>query len=189
MQIFGKDCSLSSVDQLLSSLDKLDHIQWLVHYPLFFFLLIQFSPLVMLTLVCTNCRLRRASFIVTIVGSAGLWASLTDGLPSLCLVSFIIILTYNIGYRIGGHENYFHCKRCGMHFFMIKLLPRTNCKFLIIYDKREVLGCLFFIQLMKQCLRMLIAFWWIMIYGCSMWFLFHCLLLFLFFWCYSLRIV
>lgn len=128
MQIFGKYCSLNSVDQLLSSLDKLDHIQWLVHYPLFFFLLIQFSPLVMLTLVCTNCRLRRASFIVTIVGSVGLWASLTDGLPSLCLVSFIIILTYNIGYRIGGHENYFHCKRCGMHFFMIKLLPRTNCK-------------------------------------------------------------
>lgn len=128
MQIFGKDCSLNSVDQLLSSLDKLDNIQWLVHYPFFFFLLIQFPPLVMLTLVCTNCRLRRASFIVTIVGSAGLWASLTDGLPSLCLVSFIIILTYNIGYRIGGRENYFHCKRCGMHFFMIKLLPRTNCK-------------------------------------------------------------
>lgn len=60
-----------------------------------------------------------------------------------------------------------------MHLFMINLFLELSAKFLIIYDKREVLVSLFSIQLMKN-------------YGCSLlfdelWFIFYVISFIVFF--------
>lgn len=60
---------------------------------------------------------------MTIVVSAGQWAICLLLCWSVLLIYFFLYFSTKfrqfIFFRVGGRENYFHCKKCGMHRFLL----------------------------------------------------------------------